>query len=203
MRARSQAIQVMVTLVGPQDVDVTAHRPRTDGAAIGVRVGGALVYLADAATAVAFAGTWRAGGRDARRLPVRASPDHVATGLPKPAVMMEATGSPPSRAHLHPGTDRHPARLWVTLGRITFEVRDQEALISTAGAFDNAARLARSAFLPTAQQRAAQRAASAADRLLRAPASGQDGRRRVPARPGAAFSATAPRRRSGPERSAG
>lgn len=57
---RDQAIKVVVSLVGPQDIAVVAHRPGTDGATLSVRVGGALIYVQDAETARTFHRAWQA-----------------------------------------------------------------------------------------------------------------------------------------------
>lgn len=176
----NQAIQVICTLVGPQDVHVAAHRPGTDGAAIGVRVGGALLHVTDGATVTAFLMAWKAAGRHGRDLPVRADPSRVPliTGTAVPAVFMEAGDRPPAQARLEPGRPRQRARLWVTLGRVTFDVQDQEALVTTTAAFQRAARIAPGVFLPTPDQRALERTAAATARLLATPPS------RRPLRPG-------------------
>ena len=193
MKQGGQAIQMIVTLVGPQDVDVTPYRPGTDGATIGVRVGGALIHLTDAATAAAFFSPWRSATREARSLPVRGDRTRVApiSGVSVPAAYMEAGDCPPALSRLEPGTARQPTRMWITLGRMTFGVHDQEALTTTTAAFRHAARLAPDVFLPTPDQRAVQRAAVAASQLLAAPATRT-------ARPGAAARSAAAVRRPGP-----
>jgi hypothetical protein len=187
VRQGNQAIQVICTLVGPQDVHVAAHRPGTDGAAVGVRVGGALLHITDGATVAAFLMAWRAATRHGRDLPVRADPSRVPpiSGTAIPAVFMEAADRPPAQARLERGRAGQWSRLWVTLGRMTFDVQDQEALVTTTAAFQRAARIAPGVFLPTPDQRALERTAAAAARLLATPPS------RRPLRPGAS-SRTAP-----------
>jgi hypothetical protein len=171
VRRRTQALQLIVTVAGPQDADVVAHRPGTDGAAIGVRVGGALLHVTDAATVGSFLMAWKSGARHGRDLPVRADQTGVVptAGTALPAAYMEAGQCPPAVASLQRGRPGQASRLWVTLGRMTFDVLDQEALVTTMVAFRRAARMAPSVFLPTPDQRAIERTAAAAARLLAAP----------------------------------
>lgn len=105
---RDQAIKVVVSLVGPQDIAVVAHRPGTEGARVSVRVGGALIYILDAETARAFHQAWQSGALQARSLPVRSDPTRVMpiAGVAEPVVMMEAAESPPAGARL----DQIPGR---------------------------------------------------------------------------------------------
>lgn len=170
MSGSGQAIKVVVSLVGPQDVAVAAHRPGTDGAAISVRIGGSLIYIHDAETARSFHRAWQAGARHARSLPVRSDPTRVmpVAGVAEPAVMMEAAESPPAGARL----DQAPGprtSLWVTLGRVGFDVRDHAALRSTIAAFRRADHLAASVFPPTPEERACDQAARTAARLFATP----------------------------------
>lgn len=171
MRQRTQELRTFVTLVGPQDVDVVAHRPGSDGAMIGVRVGGALLHVTDAATVVGFLMAWKAGAQHGRVLPVQADQSRLGptTGTTIPAAYMEAGQSPRAAAILRRGRPGQPSRLWVTLGQMTFDVLDQEALVTTMSAFRRAARMAPSVFLPTPDQRAVLRTAAAAARLLATP----------------------------------
>lgn len=171
VRHRTQALRTFVTLVGPQDVDVVAHRPGTEGALIGVRVGGALLHLTDAATVAGFLMAWKAGAHHSRALPVRTDQSRVVptAGTTIPAAYMEAGRCPPAAALLRRGRPGQPSQLWVTLGQMTFDVLDQEALVTTMAAFRRAARMAPSVFLPTPDQRAVLRTAAAAARLLANP----------------------------------
>jgi hypothetical protein len=184
---------MIVTLVGPQDVDVTPYRSGTDGATIGVRVGGALIHLTDAATAAAFFSPWRSATREARSLPVRGDRTRVApiSGVSVPAAYMEAGDCPPALSRLDAGTAGQPRRMWITLGRMTFHVHDQEALTTTTGAFRLAARLAPDVFLPTPDQRAMHRAAVAAAQLLASPTT-RTARPRAVASPAATVRPPAP-----------
>lgn len=188
MSRSGQAIKVVVSLVGPQDVAVVAHRPSTDGAAISVRVGGSLIYIHDARTASSFHRAWQSGARQARSLPVQANPTRVmpVSGIAELAVMMEAADSPPAGARLERPTGR-PNCLWVTLRRIGFDVRDHDALRSAAAAFRRADQLAATVFPVTPDQRALDAAAHTAGRLFTTP--GPASRRSVTA---ATRPATAP-----------
>lgn len=115
-------------------------------------------------------------------------------GVAEPVVvMMEPAESPPAGARLDQAPGRR-TRLWVTLGRIGFDVRDHAALRSTLVAFRRADNLAASVFLPTPEERACEQAARLAGRLFATPAAPrpfvaaarqavQRGRRGIP-RPG-------------------
>lgn len=170
MSRSGQAIKVVVSLVGPQDVAVVAHRPGTDGAAISVRIGGSLIYIHDARTAGSFHRVLQSGAQQARSLPVHADPTRVmpVSGVAEPAVMMEAADTPPVGARLERPTGR-PNCLWVTLGRIGFDVRDHGALRTAVAAFRRADQLAATVFPPTPDQRALDAAAHTAGRLFTTP----------------------------------
>jgi hypothetical protein len=162
----NQRISINVTLAGPQDTAVVAHRPGTDGAAVSVRVGSALLYVHDAATVQAFYRTWKQAARKARGLPINSDPTVVMSmaGRSEPAVMLDSAECPPRWSHFD--VDRR--RLNVCMGRIVFAVNDHEALRSTLWAFGRADRLAQATFsLPPPDP--AQQAALAATRLLTPP----------------------------------
>lgn len=165
-----QAVKAIVSLVGPQDVSVTAHRPGTDGASVGVRVGGSLIYINDLDTAQAFHAVWRSGIEQGRRLPTRPDPDlaRPVWGVSEPVVMMSAADVPPAHARLE-RTPGRPSCLWITLGRIVFAVHDQLALRSAVAAFRQAERLAATTFLPEPDLSVRYRAEATVQRLLNAP----------------------------------
>lgn len=186
-----QAVKAIIALVGPQDVTVTAHRPGSDGAAVGVRVGGSLIYINDLDTVQAFHAAWRSGIEQGRTLPTRPDPDLVRPvwGVSEPVVMMSAADVPPSHARLE-RTPGRPACLWITLGRVVFGVHDQLALRSAAAAFRQAEQLAATTFLPEPDLSVRYRAEATVQRLLNAP------RRAGPDRatPAAAAAAPSPQR---------
>ncbi len=163
MRRDRQLVNVSVTLIGLQDTAVAAHRPDTDGAAVSVRVGGALIWMHDRATATKFADVWRREDPNAvwlPREPVKLK--GTGPGLREPTVMVEAAGSPTAFANLVrlPG---HPTRLRVLLGRLAFDVRDLGAYRSTTAAFHRAADVAEEIFLDGGSARAAGARAAAAE----------------------------------------
>jgi hypothetical protein len=167
-----QAVSVVVALVGLQDTTVVAHRPGTDGAAVSVRVGGALVYMHDAATVSSVARTWNTIASTARLLPREGDAKRVepVRGVADPSVMVELADSPAVFARM----ERPPGRnsyLRVALGRMMFDVRDVGAYSSTLMAFRRAEELAATAFLPTRAVSAREQAARAAARAFTVPAS--------------------------------
>ena len=141
MRRDRQLVNVSVTLIGLQDTAVAAHRPDTDGAAVSVRVGGALIWMHDCATVAKFADVWRAEDHSAARLPLEPVKMKGADpSLREPTVMVEATGSPTAFATLLREEGR-PSRMRVVLGRLAFDVRDMGAFRSTTAAFSRAAEI--------------------------------------------------------------
>lgn len=191
-----QTVFVGVSLAGPQDTAVVAHRPGTDGAAVSVRIGAALLYLQDSGTARGFHDAWRAAARQARDLPMLGTPSTMlpTSGRAEPAVMMESSDSPAAWARWEP----RKRRLRVTLGRLVFDVGDHEALRSTLNAFRRADELAARTFRPPLLESALEHASHTAGRLFAVPSSSRpsrpraDGQRPVP-RPS---SASAPAARS-------
>lgn len=187
MQRSRQAINVAVVLTGLQDTAVAAHRPGTEGAAVSVRIGSALLYVADAATASRFTGAWRSVATAAERhLPRQGNPARATPmpGVAEPAVMVDAAGAPPAFARLErPAGQASHAR--VVLGRIMFDVRDLAAFRTTALAFEKVEELSASTFLPRRVQPAAkERAARAAGRFFVAPAKDSRRQRREASRSG-------------------
>lgn len=189
MQRSRQAINVAVVLMGLQDTTVAAHRPGTEGAAVSVRIGSALLYVADAETASRFTGAWRSVATAAERhLPRQGNPARATPmpGVAEPAVMVDAAGSPPAFARLErPAGQASHAR--VVLGRIMFDVRDLAAFRTTALAFDRVEELSASTFLPRpVEPTAKQRAARTAGRFFVAPAKDSRRQRREATRSGPA-----------------
>lgn len=163
-----QKITIGVSLVGLQDTGVEAHRPGTDGAAVGVRIGAALIYIRDTPTALSFFSTWRSAGSQARRLPVQADPTTVlpGAGLAEPAVLMDAAACPPTWALWN----ARSRRLQVCVGRIVFDVADHAALRSATSAFRAAAKLAASSLPVPGQEVSLAEITRTAGRLFAQPA---------------------------------
>lgn len=205
MRRGRQAVNVSVTLLGLQDTAVAAHRPDTDGAALSVRVGGALIWMHDSATVAKFADVWRGEDRNAEWLPREPAkvrgPDPT---LREPTVMVEAAGSPMAFATLL-RPEGQPSRLRVVLGRLVFDVRDLAAFRSTTAAFHRAVDVASEifrdghAYIPPPSRRAT--AAEVGGRAFISPV-GSTYQRRVRARAVPAARVAAPRapERGGPAR---
>ena len=117
MQRSRQAINVAVVLMGLQNTTVAAHRPGTEGAAVSVRIGSALLYVADAETASRFTGAWRSVATAAERhLPRQGNPARGTPmpGVVEPAVMVDAAGSPPAFARLErpAGQASHARVVW-------------------------------------------------------------------------------------------
>lgn len=146
MRRDRQVVTVQVTLIGVQDISVAAVQPRTECAAIGMRIGGSLLYLNDAATLARFARTWYAMQTDAGRLP-REAPvsQRRATGAGDPTVVASAGGDAPSAGTVvrRPG---QPNRLLISLGKLVYDVRDLLAFQHVSVAFRRAESIAHHTF---------------------------------------------------------
>ena len=121
-----------------------------------VRVGRALLYLNDEATAAHFHKVWFDAAEHGRALPAAANRDLVRTlhGMPEPGIVANAIARPPCAISMV-ASDAPGARpfLRVQLGRIAFEVRDLAAYRSCLGAFRQAHHLARDVFLPPGSER--------------------------------------------------
>ncbi|MFD1649276.1 hypothetical protein [Pseudonocardia alaniniphila] len=161
---------MIVTLVGRQDTTVKVHRPNTDGAAVSVRVGAALLYMHDSETVAKFARTWNDAGPASLFLPRETDLSKVApiAGTSEPAVMFEARDCPPAVARLERPVGR-PSYLRVTLGRVLFDVRDRGAFHSTAMAFRRAEELAVASFYRPWTLTPREQAELAAARIFPAP----------------------------------
>jgi hypothetical protein len=190
-----QVVNVHVALAGPQDVAVGVHRPGTDGAAVSVRLGGALLYVNDRATVSRLARIWTMSGADVARLLPRGVDVTKGTvsGMAGPAVMVDADGSTPTFARLERPVGR-PSYLRVTIGRIMFDIRDLDAFRTTVAAFRWAESCAETALLPR-RVAAGASAAEAAGRAFAAPAAAR--RRSRPAERTAVRAAAAPSRSAG------
>ena len=148
----------VVRLTGDQDVEVTAQHASSTSAAVTVRIGRALLYLNDQATAGHFHKVWFDAAAHARTLPPVGHPAHrglvrALRGMPEPGIVANATARPPcSVAMVNDSPDSKPF-LRIQLGRIAFEVRDFAAYRSCLGAFRHAHHMARDVFLPAGSAR--------------------------------------------------
>jgi hypothetical protein len=154
--AQEQAVLAVVRLIGDQTVEVSAQHPSSTNAAVTVRIGRALLYLHDQATAGHFHKVWFDAAAQARSLPPLADRSLVRAvrGMPEPGVVANAISRPACSVAMVgadiPGTKPY---LRIQLGRLAFEVRDFAAYRSCLGAFRQADQTARDVFLPPGTER--------------------------------------------------
>ena len=158
----------VVRLIGDQDVEVTAQHASSTSAAVTVRIGRALLYLNDQATAAHFHKVWFDAAAHARTLPPVGHPVHrglvrALRGMPEPGIVANAAARPACSVAMVGGEppDVKPF-LRVQLGRVAFEIRDFAAYRSCLGAFRQAHHMARDVFLPPGSARVYNSAATAA-----------------------------------------
>ncbi len=156
---QEQAVLAVVRLIGDQDVEVTAQHASSTSAAVTVRIGRALLYLNDQATAAHFHKVWFDAAAHARTLPPVGHPAHrglvrALRGMPEPGVVANASARPACSVAMVGGDppDAKPF-LRVQLGRVAFEIRDFAAYRSCLGAFRQAHHMARDVFLPAGSAR--------------------------------------------------
>src|SRR4051794_23707231 len=70
-RQPAQELNVLLSARGLQDCDIQAHHPQTDSAVVAVRIGAALVYFHDWASAATVSRGWARFSRDAAWLPTQ------------------------------------------------------------------------------------------------------------------------------------
>ncbi|MFC4945844.1 hypothetical protein [Pseudonocardia sp. GCM10023141] len=138
-----QSTTITLDLAGTQDVAIADHQPRTDCAAVTVRIGTALVYIHDMATTETFTNAFFDLAHSARRLPREIYPNIVAPilGMPEPGVIINASGSPIAAGRLIERPGRYSV-LRLQVGRLVFNLHDLGAYSSTTAAFRAAASLA-------------------------------------------------------------
>ena len=165
----------VVRLIGDQDVEVTAQHASSTSAAVTVRIGRALLYLNDQATAGHFHKVWFDAAAHARTLPPVGHPAHrglvrALRGMPEPGIVANAAARPACSVAMVGGDppDAKPF-LRVQLGRVAFEIRDFAAYRSCLGAFRQAHHMARDVFLPAGQRTGLQRRAHRRPRRLLPP----------------------------------
>ena len=96
---QEQAVLAVVRLIGDQDVQVTAQHASSTSAAVTVRIGRALLYLNDQATAGHFHKVWFDAAAHARTLPPNGHSAHrdlvrPLPGMPEPGIVANATARP-------------------------------------------------------------------------------------------------------------
>ena len=172
---QEQAVLAVVRLIGDQDVQVTAQHASSTSAAVTVRIGRALLYLNDQATAGHFHKVWFDAAAHARTLPPVGHPAHrglvrALRGMPEPGIVANAAARPACSVAMVGGDppDGKPF-LRIQLGRVAFEIRDFAAYRSCLGAFRQAHHMARDVFLPCRQRTGLQRRAHRRPRRLLPP----------------------------------
>jgi hypothetical protein len=142
-----QSVGVVLTLVGDQDTAVAAHNAKTDSAAVSVRVGRALIYMHSPETVETFVRAWQQLSSDAVRLPRDRRSKQVVPirGMNEPAVVVDASGVPAWTGKLVQGRGQW-GRLSLTIGRISFDIRDIPAFASAMLAFREAQLLVKETF---------------------------------------------------------
>jgi hypothetical protein len=126
-----QSTSVILSLVGVQDTSVVAHRALTDGATVGVRMGQALFYLHDRATAAQFASTFDKLSTMSGLLAREVDAQHVAPvpGVRDAAVVIDARNRPRIHGRLE-HLDARRVFLRVSVGRVVLDMWDLGAYAS-------------------------------------------------------------------------
>ena len=149
-RQPAQELNVLLSARGLQDFDVQAHHPHTDSAVVAVRIGAALVYFHDRASAATVSRGWARCSRDAAWLPAQSRrPTSGQPGTePVTAVsVIDVVGgaavSVSGRLETIAGK---PKRLFVSFGRLAIVVHDRAAYTSLRTAFATARETAAAVF---------------------------------------------------------
>jgi hypothetical protein len=156
---QGQTVGVVLTLVGRQHTAVAAQQPRTECAAVAVRIGRALLYLHDPETVSKLGKLWSGLSEEAAAQLPRGVVGPLAAevrGMREPGVVVDAAHEPPAWGRLEREPGSH-ARLRVQIGRLVFDIRDREAFATTDVAFRQAELVARTAFDGVSEIRAALR----------------------------------------------
>ena len=135
---------------GLQDCDVQAHHPRTDSAVVAVRIGAALVYFHDWASAATVSRGWACCSREAAWLPAQSRGSTRLQQVVEPvsavSVIDVVGGAAVPVAGRLEAVAGQPKRLFVGVGRLTIVVYDRAAYGSLRTAFATARETAASVF---------------------------------------------------------
>src|SRR6478609_2805706 len=149
-RQPAQELNVLLSARGLQDCDVQAHHPHTDSAVVAVRIGSALVYFHDWASAATVSRGWARCSRDATWLPAQSRgstrPQQVVEPVSAVSVIDVVGGAAVPVAGRLEAIAGQPKRLFVSLGRLTIVVHDRAAYGSLRTAFATARETAASVF---------------------------------------------------------
>jgi hypothetical protein len=149
-RQPAQELNVLLTARGLQDCDVQAHHPQTDSAVVAVRIGAALVYFHDWASAATVSRGWARCSREAAWLPTQSRGATRAQQMVEPVSavsVIDVVGGAavPVAGRLEAIAGR-PKRLFVSVGRLAIVVHDRAAYGSLRTAFATARETAAAVF---------------------------------------------------------
>ena len=149
-RQPAQEVNILLSARGLQDVDVQAHHPHTDNAVVAVRIGAALVYFHDWASAATVARGWARCSRDAAWLPAQSRQPTTTQPVTEPVTAVSVIdvvgGAAVSVAGRLETIAGHPKRLFTSIGRLTIVVHDRAAYTSLRTAFATARERAAAVF---------------------------------------------------------
>jgi hypothetical protein len=149
-RQPAQELNVLLSARGLQDCDVQAHHPHTDSAVVAVRIGGALLYFHDWASAATVSRGWARCSRDATWLPAQSRgsmrPQQVVEPVSAVSVIDVVGGAGVPVGGRLETVEGRPKRLLVSVGRLAIVVHDRAAYGSLRTAFATAREMAAAVF---------------------------------------------------------
>ena len=149
-RQPAQELNVLLSARGLQDCDVQAHHPHTDSAVVAVRIGGALMYFHDWASAATVSRGWARCSREATWLPAQSRgstrPQQVVEPVSAVSVIDVVGGAAVPVAGRLEAIEGRPKRLFVSVGRLAIIVHDRAAYGSLRTAFATAREMAAAVF---------------------------------------------------------
>jgi hypothetical protein len=134
-----QRLAVVLTLRGLQDTAVVAHHPRTDEAAVSVRIGRMLLYFREWVAAAAVTRGWREFSHHAAGLPLVSRPGStsVRPDAIQAATTMDVVGTPQISGYLR-APEGMASWLVVKIDQLGLVIHDRNAYASTRQAFVDA-----------------------------------------------------------------
>lgn len=149
-RQPAQELNVLLSARGLQDCDVQAHHPHTDAAVVAVRIGGALMYFHDWASAATVSRGWARCSREATWLPAQSRgstrPKQVVEPVSAVSVIDVVGGATVPVGSRLEAIEGRPKRLFVSVGRLAIIVHDRAAYGSLRTAFATAREMAAAVF---------------------------------------------------------
>src|SRR6478609_4786793 len=121
-RQPAQELNVLMSARGLQDCDVQAHHPQTESAVVAVRIGAALVYFHDWASAATVSRGWARCSREAQWLPAQSRgstrPQQVVEPVSAVSVIDVVGGAAVPVGGRLEAVEGRPKRLLVSVGRL-------------------------------------------------------------------------------------